>query len=80
MPIASKRSSNHQTIRRLQPKQSRDPQDDDGYDDYVYYPYYPQATSENAHPYADEPDQYEERPVQRYTNPSANSLVQQPRG
>ena len=80
MPIASKRSSNHQTIRRLQPKQSRDPQDDDGYDDYVYYPYYPQATSENGYPYADEPDQYEERPVQRYTNPSANSLVQQPRG
>lgn len=80
MPIASKRSSNHQTIRRQQPQQSRDPQDDDGYDDYVYYPYYSKATSENGHPYAEEPDQYEERPVQRYKNPSANSLGQQPRG
>ena len=80
MPTASKRSNSHQTIHRQQQKQLTGPRAGDGYDDYVYYPYYSKAAPEDGRNYAEESDQYEERPAEYYSKRAANGSAQQPLG
>ncbi len=72
MPISSKQNGSYQTIYRHQQEQQRSiPKNSE----YEYHPYYSNTTSNGGYDYVEEPNQYEEQPVQYYERRPTNSSV-----